>query len=162
MIEDAVVGGVVGLANFLQHHGAFARQLVLVEGRVLQDVGDDIDGERRILGQNLGVVGGALAAGIGVQVAANRFDLLGNLVGAAPLRALKGHVFEQMRDAIDLGRLVTSADPDPGPERNRLDPVHGVAGDRQAAVQPRHLNRHAAPVMRLGPGRAWLRTKSRT
>ena len=46
-IEDDVVGRVLGLADLLQHDGALALELARVEGRMLQDVGEDVDGERR-------------------------------------------------------------------------------------------------------------------
>ncbi len=64
MIEDDVVGRVLGLADLLQHHGALARQLLGIEGRVLQDVADDIDGERQVGREDLGVIGRLLAGGI--------------------------------------------------------------------------------------------------
>jgi hypothetical protein len=78
MVEDDVVGRVVGLADLLQDHRALAFELVALEGRVLQDVGEDVERERRVLLQYLGVVGGALSRGVGVQVPADRLDLLGD------------------------------------------------------------------------------------
>ena len=39
-------------------------------------------------------------------MAADRLDLLGDVAGAAPLGALEGHVFEEMRDAVLVVRLV--------------------------------------------------------
>ena len=57
-----------------------------------------------VLLQHLGVIGGALARGIGVEVAADRLDLLGDGEGAAALGALERHVLEEMRDAVDLRR----------------------------------------------------------
>ena len=57
-------------------------------------------------------------------MAADRLDLLGDGERRAPLGALEGHVLEQMRDAVDLGRLVARADIDPDAERHRLDRVH--------------------------------------
>ena len=79
-------------------------QLVRVESRVLQDVGDDVDGERHVLLQHLGVVGGVLARGVGVELAADRLDLLGDGAGDAPLGALERHVLEEVRDAVDARR----------------------------------------------------------
>ena len=78
MIEDDVVRGVVGLADLLQDHGALALHLLRLEGRVLQDVGQDVERQRHILLQHLGVKGRALARGVGVEMAADRLDLLGD------------------------------------------------------------------------------------
>src|SRR3546814_4161144 len=74
MVEHDVVGRVVGLADFLQHHRALALQLLLQKSRVLQDVCHDVEAERRVLRQHLGIEGGVLAAGIGVEVAADRSE----------------------------------------------------------------------------------------
>jgi hypothetical protein len=101
------------MADFLQDHRALAFQLGFLEGRVLQDVGEDVEREGDILLQHLGVVGGAFARGIGVEMAADRLDLLGDGERAAPFGALERHVLEKMGDAVDLGRLMPGADIDP-------------------------------------------------
>ena len=138
MIEDDVVGRVLGLADLLQHHGALARQLLGIECRVLQDVGDDVDGERQIARQDLGVIGRLLARGIGVEMPAHRLDLLGDGPRAAPaLGALEGHVLQQMRDAVDLGRLVARADIGPDAEGDGLDRIHPVGGDAKPVGKAR-------------------------
>ncbi len=74
-----------------------------------------------------------VAAGIGVEQAAHRLDLFGDLLGRAALGALEGHMFQQMRDAVDLGRLVPGAGADPDAEGNGLDRRHMV-GDHHHAV----------------------------
>ena len=94
MVEHHVVGGVVGLVDFLENDRALARQLVGRQDRVLHDVGDDVHAQRQVLLENLGVIGGVFARGIGVEVAADGFDFLGNGDGTAPFRALEDHVLE--------------------------------------------------------------------
>ena len=141
MIEDDVVGRVVGLADLLQDDGALALQLGRVEDRVLQDVGEDIERERRVFFQHLGVIGCAFTRGIGVQVSADGLDLLGDGAGAAPLGALERHVFEEMGDAVDLGRLVPRADLDPEAERDRVDRVDAVGRDPQPVRERGELAR---------------------
>ena len=79
VVEDDVVRRVVRLADLLQDHAALALQLLGLEGGVGQDVADDVGGERGVLLQHLHVVGGLLARGVGVDVAADRLDLLGDL-----------------------------------------------------------------------------------
>src|SRR5690606_15258570 len=90
---------------------------------------------RHVLGQHLGVVGRLLARGVGVQMTADRLDLDGDVSRGAPLRALEGHMLQQMRDAVDLLRLVARADPSPDAERDGIDRRHRVGGDAQAVVQ---------------------------
>ncbi len=46
MIEDNVVGRIVRLPDLLQHDAALARQLLRIEGRMLQDIRKYIDCQR--------------------------------------------------------------------------------------------------------------------
>ena len=128
MIEDDVVGRVDRLGDLLHHHFLLARQLIGVERRVLQDVGQDVEGQRHVLLQHLGVIGGMVARGVGVDIAADRLDLLGDLARAAPRRALEGHVLEHVRHAVDVGRLVARAGIDPYAHRGGL---HGGTWSRR-------------------------------
>ena len=113
-----------------------------------------------VLLQHLGVIGGALARGVGVEVAADRLDLLGDGAGAAPLGALERHVLEEMRDAVDLGRLVAGADIDPEAERDRLDRVIAVGDDAQAVGEGGEPGRSCRPRLGGRARRAWARTKA--
>ena len=67
VVEDDVVGRVLRLADLLKDDRPLPRQLRFIEGRVHQDVGDQIDGEVRVLPQHPGVVGRLLARGVGVR-----------------------------------------------------------------------------------------------
>src|SRR5712691_9100207 len=152
MIEDDVVGGIVGLTDLLQDYCALALELLRVEGRVLQDVGKDIEGKRYVLLEHFRVVGRALARGVGIDLAADRLDLLGDRASASPFGAFEGHVLEKMRDAVDVSRFVPRTDIDPDAERDRFDRVDPVRGDPQTVPQCGKLSRHAA-----APRRAWDR-----
>ncbi len=137
IVENDVVGRVVGLADLLQDHRALAFHLVRVEARIQQDVGEDIERQRHVFLQHLGVVGGALARGIGVEVAADRLDLLGDVAGAAPFGALERHVLEEMRGAVYRRRLVPRPDIDPDAERDGVDRVDPVGDHPQSVRQCR-------------------------
>ena len=56
-----------------------------------------IDGERNVGLQHARMEGGLLAAGIGVEIAADGFDLLGDVARAARFGALERHVLEHVR-----------------------------------------------------------------
>src|SRR5262245_10551811 len=49
MVEDDVVGRVVRLADLLQDHRALALELLALEGRVLKDVRQDVERQRKVL-----------------------------------------------------------------------------------------------------------------
>ncbi len=140
LVEDDVVGRVERLADLLQDDAALALQLVGIEHRVAQDVDDHLDTQRHVLLQDGGVIGGDLAAGIGVQAAADILDLFGDGAGAAGARALEGHVLQHVGHAVQLGGLVPRAAGDPDAERRRFDLGHRVDGDPQAVAQRRDLD----------------------
>jgi len=146
--------GVLGRADLLDDDVLLADELLGVEGRIGQDVGQDVERQRHVGAQHPGVVGGGLDAGRGVEVAADRLDLLGDLAGGAPRRALERHVLEQMRDAVLVTMLVAAARSDPHPERGGLQMRHLVGDDHEPGRQLGDFHGHAAApscAARLAP-----------
>src|SRR3546814_8011261 len=76
-VENDVLGTVLGLADFLQDDRALAVEFVGIEGRVLQDVGDDVDRQIDVLLEYFRVVGCIFSRSVGVEMTADRFDLGG-------------------------------------------------------------------------------------
>ncbi len=99
-VEDHVVGRVVGGVDLLQDDLLLALELFFLEGGLGQDIGKDIDGERHVVLQDAGIIGGRLGGGRGVDFAADILDFLGDLAGGAACRALEGHVLEQVGNAV--------------------------------------------------------------
>ena len=97
-----------------------------------QDVGDEIERERRVLGDDARVIGRALVAGAGVHHAADILDGFGELARVAGARALEGHVLEEMGDAVQLGRLPARADALPHAERCGGQARHRIERDAHA------------------------------
>ena len=95
-----IVGVVARGADLLDDHLLLAIELVLFELRVLQDIGEDIGGERHVFLQHAGEVAGVLHRGRRIEVATDILDGRGNLQRVARLGALEGHVLEHMRDAV--------------------------------------------------------------
>ena len=147
IIEDDIVGRVVGLPDLLQNDGPFAFEFGRIEGRVQQDIRENVECERQILLQDLRVIRRAFARGIGIEVAPDGLDLLGDRAGAAPLGALERHVFEKMRDAVDFRRLVPCADIDPQPERDRVHGIDAIGDDAQPVRQRREPGCHVTPLL---------------
>ncbi len=108
-VKDDVVGRIQRLPDFLQDDMALGLDLFGVEHRVQNDIGNHIQRQRHIGRQDAGVIGCHLAAGIGVDIAAHILDLFGDAQGTAPLGALEGHMFKEMRDAVLFGPLVPPA-----------------------------------------------------
>ena len=92
----------------------------LREGRVGQDVGEQLDRLRHVLLEDLGVVDRLLTRRVSVQVAAHVLDLRLELQ-LRPLRsALEGHVLEEVCDAVVSIGLVPAPGVDPHAERGGL------------------------------------------
>ena len=161
VVEDDIVGGIVGVADLLDDDGQLAGQLVGVHDRVLQDIGDDVGSQADVVFQDLGIVGRVFVRGVGVEVPAHRFDLLGNGARRAPFGPLEGHVFQDMGNAVDLGRLVARTDADPGAQRHRFNTRHGVAGNAQPVVERGNANAFVSRHEAVPPARRWV-TKSCT
>src|SRR5215467_7996155 len=130
--------------DLLQDHLPLALKLILGVARYLQDVGQDVEGDGDVALENACEVGSGLQAGGGIELAADRFNLLGDIGRAAPLGALKRHVLQQMGDAVLARLLMAGARGHPHAERHRLQMRHVVGDHAQAVQQARRLRAHAA------------------
>src|SRR5213596_2779054 len=71
-VMDQVVGRVLHHLDLLEHNRLFALELLGVEDRVQEDVGQEIDRERQVLVEHLDIEAGVLLRGEGVHLAADR------------------------------------------------------------------------------------------
>ena len=156
VVEDDVVGRVVGLPDLLQDHAALALHLLRREGGMGEDVAQDVGGERQVVLQHLGVVGGVLPRRVGVEVAADILDLPRDGGSVALLGALEGHVLQEVGHAVLLGAFVPGAGMDIGADRGGLHAGHGVGNDGQAVGEARQAHGIAhgfgRSSTRSGPG----------
>ena len=120
MLEDQIVRRIGHRADLLDDDVLLARQFHAVESGLGQNVGEHVERQRHVVLEHARIVGGAFGAGRGVQIAADRLDLLGDLTGRAPPRALERHMLEEMRNAVLVMKFVAAAGSDPYAERCRL------------------------------------------
>jgi hypothetical protein len=132
MLEHDVVGRVLRSADLLHDHALLALELVGHEGGIGEDVGEHVERQRHIRLHHPRVIGGGFSRCAGIEIAADRLDLLDDLARVALRGALEGHVFEQMRDAVFVRLLVAAADAGPDAERGRFQMRHGVGDDGEA------------------------------
>ena len=85
-IEDVIVGIVARGADLLDDHLLLAVEFGLVEQRILQDVGEDVGGQRHVFLEHAGEIAGVLDRGRGVEIAADILDGLGDLQRGARAR----------------------------------------------------------------------------
>ncbi len=132
IIENDVVRRVIGLTDFLQDHAALTLDFLFQKRAVGQDIADDIDAQRQVFLQQFDVIGRLLTRRIGVDVAADILDFFRDARRAAALRALEGHMFEKMRNAVFFGGFITRAGGDIGAEGNGFDAFHPFGHDGKA------------------------------
>ena len=125
--------------HLLEDHALLLRDLRLVELRVQEHVGKDVEGGVARLRPAADVVAGQLLPGERVELAADRVDLGRDRPRRrAPLRPLEEHVLGEVRDALRIGRLVAR----PGRE-------HDEAGHRSDLREGRGDDADTVPKLRL-------------
>src|SRR3954469_8392956 len=144
MLEHHVIGRILRRADFLHNHALFALELVRHEGWIGEDVGQHVERQRHVGLHHARIISGGLGRGAGVEIAADRLDLLDDLARGARGGTLERHVLEQMRDAVLVGFLVAAADAGPNPERRGLKVRHGVGDYREAGGKLGDVDAHPA------------------
>jgi hypothetical protein len=121
--------------DLFQNHAALALDVRQAQDRVQHQVGQHIQGDGHMVGQRLDVEADGLLAGEGVQVAADRVHLAGNVLRGAGACALEEHVFHKVRDAVGLRRLAPRAGLDPYAHGHGTQMFHALGQDDQAVRQ---------------------------
>src|ERR1043166_7392347 len=94
---------------------------------------------------------GALLTGERIQITADALDGLGNLFGGALTGSLKEQVLDKVRDAVERGRLIASADSYPQSQAHASHVRHLGRGDSQAALEAGDLvHDHPITLATLG------------
>ncbi len=144
IIEHEIARIVLRGADLLHDHILLALELGRIERWVAENVGEHVERERHVGFEHARVIGRRFDRGRGVEVAADRLDLLRDLPRGAALRALERHVLEKMRDAVFLLLLVAAAGADPDAERGGLEMRHGVGHHRETGRKTGQFDTHAA------------------
>ena len=133
---DEVARRVEVHVHLLDDHALLALDLLGVEARVAEHVDEHV--ERRVagLGGAADVVARVLLAREGVELAADRVDLAGDVARSRPpLGSLEEHVLGEVRDPVRLCRLVARAGGEHDEARDRLGVRHRRGQDAQAVRQ---------------------------
>ena len=132
-IEDEVVGRVVPESDLLEDDPALRGHVVGADGRLGDHVAEVVRRHLQVLVEHPAVDAGVLLAGEGVGLAADGVEHLGDVEGRVAVGPLEQQVFEKVRRAGKLRRLVTGPCPDPEPDGRRAHLGHGL-GDNADAV----------------------------
>ena len=146
-VEDEVVRLVMSGGDLLQDHVALALELLLIQFRRGEDVGENVQRQRPVLLEDAGIVCGGFHAGGGVDLAAGGFDFLRDGARRTARRALEGHVLEEVGDAIFLRPLVAGAGLHPDAQRRRLEMRHVMGDDMDAVVEAGDFDTHLRTLL---------------
>mmetsp|Transcript_1750 Transcript_1750/g.4298 ORF Transcript_1750/g.4298 Transcript_1750/m.4298 type:complete len:308 (-) Transcript_1750:19-942(-) len=141
MVKHELLLVLVDLRHLAQDDFSFPLDGVLGDGRIEQYVGNDLDRLANILLEDLGEVRGLLARGVGVEMATHVLDLQLQLLLGALGSSLEGHVLQEVRSSVVLGRLVTGSRIDPHADGGSLGAGNGLAADAQTVSEGRDVGR---------------------
>ena len=145
-IEHKVVRRVLDRADLLDDDVLLALEFGRVEQAVGQDVAEHVERKADVAPDHAGEVAGPLDAGLGVEVAADVLDRLGDFAGASPARALERHVLEKMRQPVLGDALVTRAGSDEHADGGGPDMRACVGDDGEARRQRCDADVHAGAL----------------
>ena len=113
-LVDEVVRRILDHLDLFDHHLLLALDIIRTQRRSHHDIGQHINGQRKMLVKHLQVVTRVFLGGKRVHLPTDRVDRLGNVLGASSGSALEEHVLDEMRDPALLDRLVarTAGEPD--------------------------------------------------
>ena len=120
--------------DFLDDHLLLGLEILGPEARA-KDVGQDVEGFGEVFGKAGDMVEGVFFGSLGVVLGADPVEVLVDGQGIAVRRPLENHVFEEMRDPRQLGRLVTTARLDEESRGNRPRLVVDLGDDLKAVIE---------------------------
>ncbi len=127
------------LRRVLVHRDLLEHDLALLvdlgKRRREDHVGHDLESRLDVMVGNACVDDGVLAGGRRVELGTHGVERLRDLLRVEAARALEQEVLDEMRDACALCALVTGADVDPEPQRNRANAGDSLRDDALAAVE---------------------------
>ena len=134
-LVDQIVRRVFHHLDLLDDHLLLPLDILGIEGRVEDDVGEHVERQRQMLVEHLDVVAGVLFGGEGVELAANRVDLLGDVLGGPGPSPLEQHVLDEVGNAATFGGLVprTAGQPDTNADRPNL--IHRLGQNPEAVIE---------------------------
>src|SRR5690242_14178556 len=131
-LEYKIVRRVGHAVDFFEHDVALRLQITLPKKRPAHQIGQDLQGQRKIGIEDVCLIAGIVSPGEGVESPTSHLQLEGQLPSASALGALEHHVLEEMRDAELAGGLVRAGGADVNTDRGGADTREPLAKHHQA------------------------------
>src|SRR5687768_16334900 len=134
-IVHVVIRRVFGLRDLLQNDGSLALDLFGIETGVQKDITQEIDRQRQILVEHLGVIASILFGGKRIDDAADGVHLFGDLRRAAALGTLEQQVLDEVGNAVFSFAFMARAVLHPDAETHRAILRHVMRYNADAVVE---------------------------
>ena len=121
--------------DLLEHHLLLARDVLGIERRAQQQIGQYVHCPWKMLVEHLDVVASALLGGKGVQLSPNRIDLLGDILRRAVPCSLEEHVLDKVGDTGPRLGFVPRPAGQPGSKANRTNFGSGIGQQTETVVE---------------------------
>ena len=135
-LTEILVRRVLEHLHLLDDHTLLAPQIRSVKAGIKEHIRDQVKGPRQLIVDDLDGKAGFLMRGKCIEIAAQTVLLDRNIERCAARRSLEHSVFDKVRNAIQLNRLV----PRPGtvkePEGRTSHTGHAVGEDHHAVIEP--------------------------
>jgi hypothetical protein len=122
--REQLVRRVLDHFHFLDDHFLLFEQVVFIETRVEQHVGEQIKGARDFRIHDLRGKSGHFVRSVSVEVAAETIRLSRNIVGGTAQRPLEKRMFDKVTDAVLGAGFVSRPAPQPDAETHRAQLRH--------------------------------------
>lgn len=133
-LVDEIFGIVLIHFDFFEDDGFFLDDVVFGEARPKDEVGDDVESDGKVLVENFGVEADHFFGGESIEHSADGVHFARDGFCAAALGAFEDHVFNEVRDAVAVGRLAAGTGRQPDADGNGADVGH-LLGDHHQAVR---------------------------
>jgi hypothetical protein len=149
---DLVIRRVIHHMNFLEDDTPFFLNLVRIKYGVKDDVGEEIDCQRKTFCQYLGIIAAELATGECVQHPSDRIDLLCDSLGISAFGSLEEHVLYEVGYAA-LGEILMARTVfHPEAEGGGMGRGNFLRYNANSVLKGRFINQSSALSPLLGEG----------
>src|SRR5579871_1468880 len=131
-VVEEIFGIVEIHLDLFEDHLAFFADVVGIETRAEDEIGDDVESDGQMLVENLGVETDLFFGGEGIEHAADGIHFAGDIFGGAAFGAFEDHVLEEMSEAVFGGVFAAGAIADPDADGDGADMLHGLGDDDQS------------------------------
>ena len=132
-VTEGVLGIVVAHGDLLEHHVTLDLDVVEQASPAQDDIGDQVDRQRKVRVEHMRVVAGVFTGGEGVQLTTDGVDRLRDLHRRAVRRRLEQQVLQEVGRTGDGAAFVPGPHTDPHPDRRGVH-RRNVLGDHTKAT----------------------------